>query len=336
MKIFLAISILIIAVSITQAQEVAAYKFLRKIALPGDGKWDYLKMDGERERLFVSHFDRVHVIDLITDKPIGEITGLKGVHGIGLAKDLNKGYITNGADNTITVFDYNSFKVLKTISIEGKKADAVMYDAPSKQIFIFNNESGNAVVIDAKTDKAVAVIDVGGAPEFAVTDGKGTVYNNNEKTNEITLIDTKTLKVKGHYSLAPNEVATGLAIDVTNGRLFSSCRKSKTLVILDTGRGTIIQTLPIGGGVDAVVYEKELKLIMTSNGEGNVTIIKQETPDKYKVVQTLITNPGCKTMVHRGTTHNIYLSGADYMEDGKTPKPGTFGVYVYGITNGDR
>jgi YVTN family beta-propeller protein len=331
MKAFLWIVIITFSISIVQAQEIPAYKLVKKISLPGDGKWDYLKMDGERERLFVSHQDRVHVIDLTTDKPIGEIAGLKGVHGIGLAKDLNKGYITNGTDNTITVFDYNSFKVLKTLTVEGKKADAVMYDAPSKQIFVFNNGSGSAVVIDAQSDKVTGTIEVGGAPEFAVSDAKGTVYNNNEDTNEVTLIDTKTLKVKGHYPLAPNEVATGLAIDVANDRLFSACRKSKTLVVLDSKKGSVIQTLPIGGGVDAVVYEKELKLVMTSNGEGNVTIIRQDTPDKYRVVQTLVTKPGCKTMVHRGTTHNIYLSGADYLEDGKTVKPGTFGVYVYSM-----
>jgi YVTN family beta-propeller protein len=307
------------------------YKFLMKISLPGDGKWDYLKMDGERERLFVSHFDRVHIVDLTTNKPIGEITGLNGVHGIALAKDLNKGYITNGADNKITIFDYNTFKVLKTLSVEGKKADAVMYDAATKQVFVFNNGSGTAVVINAETDAVAGNIEVGGAPEFAVTDAKGTVYNNNEDTNEITLIDTKSLKVKGHYPLAPNKVATGLAIDIDNNRLFSACRDPKTLVVLDAASGKIIQTLPIGGGVDAVVYDKELKLVMTSNGEGNVTVIKQETPDKYKIIQTLVTSPGQKTMVHRGTTHNIYLSGAEYLGDGKKIKPGTFGVYVYSM-----
>ncbi len=324
-------TLLLFVFAVTIQAQSPNYQFLKKISLPGDGKWDYLKMDGERERLFVSHQDRVHIIDLKTDKPIGEITGLKGVHGVALAKDLNKGYITNGTDNTITVFDYNTFKVLKAITVVGKKADAVMYNAPTKQIFVFNNGSGNVVVINAQTDEVVSLIEVGGAPEFAVADGKGTVFNNNEDTNEVTVIDTKTLKVKNHFSLLPNEVATGLGIDVVNNRLFSGCRKTKSLVVLDATTGKIIQTLPIGGGVDAVVYEKDLKLIMTSNGEGNVTIIKQESAEKYSVVQTLVTKPGCKTMVHRGTTHNIYLSGADYLEDGKTLKPGTFGVFVYSI-----
>lgn len=331
MKIKIVFVALLFSALVVQAQLSPTYNFLKKISLSGDGKWDYLKMDGERERLFVSHFDRVHIIDLNTDKPIGEIAGLKGVHGISLAKELDKGYITNGTDNTITIFDYNTFKILKTLTIAGKKADAVLYDAPSKQIFVFNNGSGSVVVINAKTDEVVGEINVGGAPEFAATDAKGSIFSNNEDSNEISVIDTKTLKIKNRFSLTPNEVATGLAIDVPNNRLFSACRKTKTLVVLDATSGKIIQTLPIGGGVDAVVYEKELQLVMTSNGEGNVTIIKQDSPDKYRVVQTLVTKPGCKTMVHRGTTHNIYLSGADYEADGKTVKPGTFGVFVYSM-----
>ena len=314
------------------AQTTPTYSFIKKISLPtGDGKWDYLKMDGERERLFVSHFDRVHIIDLTTDKQIGEITGLKGVHGIGLAKDLNKGYITNGADNTVTVFDYNTFKVLQTIPVTGKKPDAVMYDKGTKQIFVFNNGSGNAVVIDATTDKVVGNVDMGGAPEFAVSNEKGSIFNNNEDTNEIFEFDAKTFQVKNKYSVAPNGgVPTGLTYDAATNRLFSVCRKPQALIVMDASNGNIVQTLPIGGGVDAVVFEKDLKLIMASNGEGNVTIVHQDSPDKYTIVQTLTTKPGQKTMVHRGTTHRIYLSGADYQADGKTPAPGTFGVYVYG------
>ena len=318
--------------TVALAQTSPTYSFIKKISLPtGDGKWDYLKMDGERERLFVSHFDRVHIIDLNTDKQIGEITGLKGVHGIGLAKDLNKGYITNGADNTVTVFDYNTFKVLQTIPVSGKKPDAVMYDKGTKQIFVFNNGSGNAVVIDATTDKVVGNVEMGGAPEFAVSNEKGSIFNNNEDTNEIFEFDAKAFKVKNKYSVAPSGgVPTGLTYDAATNRLFSVCRKPQALIVMDAANGKIVQTLPIGAGVDAVVFEKDLKLIMTSNGEGNVTIIHQDSPDKYTVVQTLTTKPGQKTMVHRGTTHRIYLSGADYQADGKTPAPGTFGVYVYG------
>jgi DNA-binding beta-propeller fold protein YncE len=315
------------------AQKSTEYHFIKKISLPtGEGKWDYLKMDGEKERLFVSHQDRVHVIDLKTDKQIAEITGLNGVHGIALAKDLGKGYISNGGDNSITVFDYNTFKVLKTLKVEGKKADCIMYDGFTKQIFVFNNGSGNAVAINAQTDVVAGVIELGGAPEFAVSNGKGSIFNNNEDTHEITEIDAKTLKVKNHYPLgAGNEVPTGLAMDVETNRLFSGCRKNKTLVVMDAANGKVMQVLPIGSGVDAVVYEKDLKLVMSSNGEGNVTVIKQESTDKYAVMQTLTTQPGCRTMVHRGTTHQIYLSGADYKEGTKDLKPASFGVMVYGV-----
>lgn len=314
------------------AQTTPTYSFIEKISLPtGDGKWDYLKMDGERERLFVSHFDRVHVIDLTTNKAIGEITGLKGVHGIGLAKELNKGYITNGTDNAITVFDYNTLKVLKTIVVTGKKADAVLYDKGTKRVFVFNNGSGDAVAIDATTDNIIGTVALGGAPEFAVSNDKGSIFNNNEDTNEIFELDAKTLQIKNRYPVAPTGgVPTGIAFDASTNRLFSVCRKPQALIVMDASTGKIVQSLPIGGGVDAVVFEKELKLVMTSNGEGNVTIVHQDSPDKYSVVQTLTTKPGLKTMVHRGKTHRIYLSGADYQADGKTPAPGTFGVYVYG------
>lgn len=329
-NLVLAISLLTFPASAILAQSTPTYSFIQKIALSGDGKWDYLKMDGERERLFVSHFDRVHVIDLNTNKPIGEITGLKGVHGIGLAKDLEKGYITNGTDNAITVFDYNTFKVLQTIQVTGKKADAIMYDKGTKRIFVFNNGSGDAVAIDATTDKVVGTVQMGGAPEFAVANEKGSIFNNNEDTNELFELDAQNLTVKNKYSVAPGGTPTGLAYDASTNRLFSVCRKPQVLVVMDASNGKVVQTLPIGGGVDAVVYEKDLKLIMASNGEGTVTIVQQDSPDKYSVVQTLKTMPGQKTMVHRGTTHRIYLSGAEMQADGKTPAPGTFGVYVYG------
>jgi YVTN family beta-propeller protein len=328
----LIISCLLFCLHTLAQQASPTYQFEKKINLPGDGKWDYLKMDGERERLFVSHGDRVHVIDLKTDQPVGEITSLSGVHGIGLAKDLNKGYITNGVTNAITVFDYDNFKVLQTLMVPGKKADAVLYDKFSQQIFVFNNGSGNAVVINARTDKVVGTVEMGGAPEFACTNDKGSIFNNNEETNEVIEIDAKTRTIKHRFSLAPGEVATGLTIDPATNRLFSVCRKTKTLVVLDATSGKIIQTLSIGGGVDGVVFDKELKRVMTSNGEGNVTVVQQDSPDQYRVIQTLMTKPGQKTIVHRGTTHRLYLSGADYKEGTRDIVPGTFGVSVYGLS----
>jgi YVTN family beta-propeller protein len=333
-RLFSLAGLLFIGLTTAQAQMTASaptYQFIKKISLPtGDAKWDYLKMDGEQERVYVSHGDRIHVVDLTTEKQIGEIAGLKGVHGVALAKALHKGYISNGGDNAITIFDDRTFKVLKTLMVEGKKADAIYFDKFSNRVFVFNNGSGTVIAIDANTDEVVGQVDVGGAPEFAVSTDNGRVFNNNEESNEITEFDAKTLAVKNHFSLAPNKIPTGIAFDAVNNRLFSVCRDPAVMVVVDATNGNLIQTLPIGKGTDAVVYEKDLKLVMSSNGEGNVTIVHQDTPDKYTVVQTLTTQPGIKTMVYRGTTHKIYLSGADLQADGKTPVPRTFGVYVYG------
>lgn len=310
--------------------QTPTYQFSRKISIPsGNGKWDYQIIDDGK--LYVSHADRVHIIDLENEKQIGEITGLKSVHGITPVKDLNKGFISNGMDNSITVFDLKTYKVLDTIMIEGKKADAILYDQFSKQVFVFNNGSGNAIVINPKTDAVVGKVEMGGAPEFAASNERGSIFNNNEDSHEIFEIDTKTLKVKNKFSLAPNEIPTGLAIDIKNNRLFSVCRKTKTLVVMDANSGKIVATLPIGAGVDGVIYDKKLQLIITSNGEGNATIIRQISADNYAVSQTLTTSKGQKTIVFDEKNHNIFLTGANYQEDGKTPATGTFGVSVYGI-----
>jgi DNA-binding beta-propeller fold protein YncE len=310
--------------------QTPTYQFFRKISLPtGDGKWDYQNIVDNK--LYVSHADRIHVVDLKTEKQIGEVTGLKGVHGIAVVSELNKGFISNGTDNSIIVFDLKTYKVLNTMMIEGKKADAILYDKFSKTVFVFNNGSGNAIAIDPKSDKVLGKIEMGGGPEFAATNEKGSIFNNNEESNEVFEIDAKNLTVKNKFPLAPNEVPTGLAIDVKNNRLFSVCRKTKTMVVLDASSGKIIATLPIGAGVDGVVYDKKLQLIITSNGEGNATIIRQINADNYTVSQILKTKKGQKTIVHDEKNHNIFLTGANYQEDGKTPVAGTFGVSVYSI-----
>jgi DNA-binding beta-propeller fold protein YncE len=324
---------IIILLFIGQTHSVAqlpSYQFLKKISLPtGDGKWDYMKIEGDR--LFVSHADCIHIINLSTEQQIGEINGLKGVHGIAIVKALSKGYITNGTDNSITVFDLKTFNVLKSITVEGKKADAVLYDPFSNRVFVFNNGSGNAIALDPITDAVVGNIEMGGAPEFAVTNGKGSIFNNNEDSHEVIEFDSKTLTVRNRFALLPNEVPTGLAIDPKNNRLFSVCRKSKTLVVLDAANGKIIATLPIGGGVDGVIYDPKTHLIVTSNGEGNATIVQQNGADNYTVIQTLKTSQGQKTIVFDEKNHQLFLSSANYSEDGKTLLPSTFGVSIYSM-----
>jgi YVTN family beta-propeller protein len=293
----------------------------------GNEKWDYMLV--LKQQLFVSHGDRVHVLNLADGRQIAEFDSLNGVHGIAIAEPFGKGFITNGVKNEITIFKLADFSKIATLAIPGKKADAILYDTYSKRIFVFNNGSGDAIVIDPKTNQVIGQITMGGAPEFGATNLRGSIYNNNEESNEVIEIDAKTMSIRNRFSLAPNEVPTGLAIDINNDRLFSVCRKSKTLVVLDARTGKIVSTLPIGAGVDGVIYDASKKLIVTSNGEGNATLVRQITPDQYEVVQTLETAKGQKTIALDALSNKIFFSGANYLEDGKTPAPGTFGVSVY-------
>ncbi|BAV05502.1 40-residue YVTN family beta-propeller repeat-containing protein [Filimonas lacunae] len=326
-KVLLVIALLIAGT--TEAQiDTPAYQLVKKISLSGDGKWDYLKIDDEQKRLFVSHFDRVHVVDLNTGKQIGEIDSLNGVHGVALVKALEKGYITNGTVNTVTVFDYNTFQVIKTIKVSGVKPDCVIFDKVSDKIYAFCGDSHSVSIIDPHTNTETGTIELGGKPEFAVPDDKGLIFNNLEDKNEVVVIDVKLAKIVRRYALKTGVAPTGITIDNSTGRLFVACKESRNLLVLDAATGNQVDELPIGGKVDGVVYEKELKLIITSNGEGNASIIQQDGADSYKVIQTLQTRPGMKTLAYSGNTHQIFLSGAE-IKDG-TIQQGTFGVAVYG------
>lgn len=305
------------------------YHFSKKIMLSGDGKWDYMQLDENKNRLFVTHQNKVHVLDLKSDSEIKSFDNLNGVHGVALAVKHNKGYISNGTDNVITIFDYTTLDVLKTIKIEGKKADAIMYDAYSDRVFVFNNGSGDAVAINPKDDSIIGVLELGGAPEFTVSNQRGLLYNNNEDTQEITVMDSKTLAVTKHFSVLPSEVPTGLAFDLENNRLFSVCRKDQNLVILDAKDGHIVQRLSIGAGTDAARFDSKRKLVFAANGEGNLNVFKQIDADHYEQIQDLKTVSGAKTMEFDSKTNRIFVSAAEFIEGTKNLKQGTFGVYVY-------
>lgn len=310
--------------------ENSKFTFIKKINLEGPTTWwDYLTMDGDR--LFVSNDDRVHVVNIKTDASIGVITGLKGVHGIALAKEFGKGYITNGTDSTVTVFDYNTLKVLKTIQITGKKANSILFDKVTGRVFVFCSGANYVYVIDAKTDAILKKFEVGEASEFPATNGKGLIYDNIEGSNEIVVIDTKAMDVIKRFSLSPYEGPTSLAMDVASNRLFSVCRKSEMMVAVDAKNGKIVDAQPIGAGVDGVTYDPDIHLVISANGEGTATIIHQDSADKYSVVQTLTTAPGLRTIARNATNHRIYISGLARETDGKTPIQNSFGVYVYGV-----
>lgn len=305
------------------------YTLSKKIQLSGDGKWDYLAADEKSNRLFVSHSDRVHVINLATDSEIKTIGHLNGVHGIALASDLNKGFISNGKDNTVSVFNYTTLDSITTIKTNGEKADAILYDAFTKTVWVFCGKSNNATVIDATTNKVLLQVATGKAPEFAVTNQKGLIYNNLEEGNAVVAIDAVSKKVVNTFPLEGDAAPTGLAIDITNNRLFSACAETKKLTVLDAATGKIITSLPISNKVDAVAYDAASKLIFCSGGDGITTIIRQVSKDKYEVLEKLSTQPGAKTLALNKATHKLYFTTAEYTSDNKEIKPGSCVVLVY-------
>jgi len=305
------------------------YKLSNKIALPGDGKWDYSKADEKSNRLFVSHFDCVHVLDLTKETAIKTIKNLQGVHGIALAPSFNKGFISNGKNNTVSVFNYKTLDSITTIQLPAQKPDAIMYDEYSKKVWVMCGASNNAAVIDPATNKVVQIVAVGKAPEFAVSDNKGLIYDNLEEGNGIAVIDANTQKLVKTFPLEGNAAPTGLAIDIANNRLFSACAETKVLAVLDATTGKIIASLPVSNKVDAVSFDEANKLIFCPGGDGITTIIRQVSKDKYEVLESLKTQPGAKTMALDSRTHIIYLSAAEYETGTKNIKPNTFNVLVY-------
>ena len=311
------------------AQNAGQYVFDKKIPIPGNGGYDYLFIDAASRRIFISHGNTVHIIDLDTEKTLGVIDNLVGVHGIAIASEFNKGFISDGKGNTVVVFDLKSLKTIKTISITGKDPDAIMYDPFSKRIFTFNGDSGDASVIDASSLTQIGTVAVGGTPEFAVSNGQGKIFNNLEDKSILNIIDPLTLKVVSTYPLDPCGGPTGLALDKNDQRLFTVCRKNKGMTVLDAQTGKIITTVSIGAGVDAVVYDPDTKLVFCSNGDGTATIIRQESPDKYTVVQTLETQWRAKTMALDPKTKKIYFSAFDMEPGNKTRIPDTFKLLIF-------
>jgi len=311
-----------------RAQTKELYSLEKSIALPGDGGFDYLFADQKNRRLYVTHATMVQVLNLDTEELVGTIGNLQGVHGVTVAPKAGKGFITDGKNNAVVVFDLKTLQVIKSIPVSGKKADAILYDAFSNQVLSFNNGTNNVSVIDVATLTEKAVVDLGGAPEFGVADGKGKIYNNNEDRNNMKIIDSKGSRLIDSIELAPCGAPVALGYDAKNKRLFAGCRENKGMSVIDPATKKIIETLPICPAVDAIVYDAVTKLIFCS-GDGTTTIIKQETANKYTVVQTLATAYKAKTMAIDYKTHKIYLSVADYEPGTKKIKPGTFRVLVY-------
>lgn len=300
--------------------------------------FDYVYVDSAARRVYLSHGTEVKVIDADNGSLIGNITGLKLDHGIAVAHEFNRGFITDGAQGKVMVFDLKTLKAIREVNV-APDADCVIYDSASKRIFAMAGDSHSATVIDPKTDTVVKSIDLGGGPEFAVADGKGTIYNNLEDKNEVIAIDSHTLEIKSRWPVAPAGGPTALAIDPQHRRLFIAGRSPQMLVVMDADTGKVIQSFPISAGVDAAAYDPETGLVLASTREGMVHVFHEDSPNKLSVVETVKTEVGAKTMGLDLKTHNIFLDTADFgppaaPAPGRPPRPqaipGTFRMLVYG------
>jgi YVTN family beta-propeller protein len=327
-KIILGAALLLLS-AVPGVLHAQSYVLDKTIALPGDGGYDYLSIDNVNRRLYVSHGTAVNVIDLNTEAPIGVIDGMKGVHGIAIVNKSNRGFISDGRANAVVAFDLKTLKIIATIPVDAKGPDGIIYDPYADRVFCFNGDSNNSSVIDPNTLKQIGTVTLGGAPEFAVADGKGKIYNNLEDKNSMVVFDTKTLKVIKTYPLAPCGGPTGIALDAKNNRIFTVCRENKGMSVVNLSTGKVITTVPIGAGVDAVIYDAAHKLIFVSNGDATTTIIKQESADKYSVIQTLATKNRAKTMAFDAKTRKTYLSAPEFEAGTRKALPNSFKVLVY-------
>jgi len=296
-----------------------SYHVIKKIPIPGQGGFDYLTIDGSARRLYVSHGTQVEVLDVDSGAIVGKIPNTMGVHGIAIAPELGRGFVSDGQTATVTIFDLKTLKPIAEVPA-GKKPDAIIYDSASSQVFAFNGGSDSTTVISAADGKVVGTLDLGGGPEFAAADGDGYVFNNLEDQSKLVKINSKKLSVDERWPLAPCEAPSSMAMDRPNRRIFIGCR-SKVMAVVDADSGKVITTVPIGDHVDASAFDPESKLIFNSNGEGTISIIHEDSPDTYSVVQTVKTLPRAKTLALDLQTHRVFLS---------TVEDGQFEVLVVG------
>lgn len=296
----------------------SSYHLLKKVKLGGQGFYDYFGIDVPARHIFVTNNKRVVVIDADSGAIVGEITDPKidGVHGVAVVNDVGRGFTSNGITNTATIFDLRTLKPIGTVST-GKHPDAIIYDPASRLVFVFDGESQDATAIVAADGTVAGTIPLGGKPEFAASDNAGGVYVNIEDKNEVVAIDSHALKVASRWPTAPCEEPSGMAIDAKTSRLFVGCH-NKMIAVMDTKTGKVVATPPIGGHVDANRFDPGTNLAFSSNGEGTLTVIHEDSPDQYKVLENVPTEVGARTMEVDPKTHNVYLVTADL-----TPTPPT-------------
>jgi YVTN family beta-propeller protein len=311
------------------------YKMAQKIHVDGDGGWDIIAADDSTGRLYVSHATMVQVVDTKTGKTVGTIPDTKGVHGTAIARDADKGYTSNGKDTSVTVFDLNTLAVIEKVRVTGTGPDAITYDKYSHAVFVFNGKSGNATVIDVKTNKVTATVALDGKPEFPVSDEKGTMYVNIEDKNIVDVIDTKAAKVIRKFPVAPGEGPSPIALDMATNRLFIGCG-NKVMVIADAKTGKILGSVPIGDHADGAAFDPVYKRAYVSCGDGTLVVAQEAADGKCSVLENVATQKGAKTIALDGKTHHLYLPTAEFgpapaaTADNPKPRPaivpGTFAV----------
>ncbi len=318
----------------------AGYQIQQEFTLGGPGGWDYLAVDPEAHRLFISRSDRVLVMNTRDGSVIATIPDTLGVHGIALVPELKKGFTSNGRSGTVTVFDLDSLKTTGVIDVGGQNPDAILYDKASRKIFTFNGRSHDISVIDPVRAAVIARIPAGGKPEFAASNGTGRVFFNIQDTAQIGVIDTAARKPIGTWPLTHCDEPTGLAFDVRHERLFSVCGNG-VLVVTDARSGRHVAEVPIGQGPDAATFDAARNLIFSSNGrDGTLTVIHEDAPDRYRVVGTVATQRSARTMALDSATHRLFLVAAQFgpapapTADVPEPRPsvldGSFKVLVVG------
>jgi YVTN family beta-propeller protein len=332
-KTFFSAALLLGTIISTSAQQKTGVHLLASHKIHSDGGWDYLTLDGKNNNLYVSHGNQVNILSKNGGDSVGVIHNTLGVHGIVIAGPFGKGYTTNGKAGTCTVFDLKNFMVMGTVKV-GQNPDAAFYDDFSKKVIVFNGKSSDVSIIDPATDKVLCTIPLGGKPEAGVSDGKGSIYVNIEDTGEIVRFDINTYKVLSRYKLKGGEEPSGLAIDRITSRLFTVCA-NKVMIVLDAKTGKQITSLPIGDGADGVVFDAATKMAYSSNGEGNITAVKEVSADKFIVQETIKSEPGARTITLDPITHHIFLPTATFEKStDATQRPkrisGTFRVLEFG------
>lgn len=307
MKILKIGAIVLLSVVSGLASQSGNYHLLREVPIAPKGGWDYIAVDPSARRVYISHGMEVDVVDADSYSLVGKIAPTPGVHGIALAEDLGRGFISDGRASTITVFDLKTLKTLAVVHSTGEDPDAIVYDPVTQRVFAFNGHSGTATVLDARSTKVLGTIQLGGDPEFAVADGKGFIFNNLEDKSLLLKINARSLQTVARWPLAPCQSPSGLAMDRENRRLFSGCR-NQVMVAVNADTGHVITSLPIGAHVDSTKFDPATHLVFDSNGDGTLTVIHQDSPNRYHIVQTVKTVPGARTSAVDLKTHHVFLT----------------------------